>query len=134
MYHLRFKAIEEASKRKALSLPSFEKKTSDYYGMSVFDRNQMRKYLSKETLRMVLDAIDKGVPLERNIANHVAAGMRMWAMELGVTHYTHWFHPLTDGTAEKHDAFIEHNGNGYDQNNNEKKRSQELLDDIPVNE
>ncbi len=112
MYNLRFKAVEEAFKRKANTIPIFEKKTSDYYGMYVFDRNQMRKYLSKETLRVVLDAIDKGVPLERNIANHVAAGMRMWAMELGATHYTHWFHPLTDGTAEKHDAFIEHNGSG----------------------
>ena len=112
MSNLRFKAIEEASKRKASPVPHFEKKTSDYYGMYVFDRNQMRKYLSKETLRVVLDTIDKGVPLERNIANHVAAGMRMWSMELGATHYTHWFHPLTDGTAEKHDAFIEHNGNG----------------------
>jgi len=80
--------------------------------MLVFDRNQMRKYLSKETLHLVLDAIDKGAPLQRNIADHVAAGMRMWAMELGATHYTHWFHPLTDGTAEKHDAFIELNGNG----------------------
>ncbi len=112
MSNLRFKAVEEALKRKAVPVPVSEKKTSDYYGMYVFDRNQMRKYLSKETLRVVLDAIDKGVPLERNIANHVAAGMRMWAMELGATHYTHWFHPLTDGTAEKHDAFIEHNGNG----------------------
>jgi glutamine synthetase len=112
MSNLRFKAIEEASRRKARSVAPVEKKTSDYYGMLVFDRNQMRKYLSKETLRAVLDAIDKGAPLERNIANHVAAGMRMWAMELGATHYTHWFHPLTDGTAEKHDAFIEHNGNG----------------------
>ena len=112
MSNLRFKAIEEASKRKAHSVAPIKKKTSDYYGMLVFDRNQMRKYLSKETLRAVFDAIDKGAPLERNIANHVAAGMRMWAMELGATHYTHWFHPLTDGTAEKHDAFIENNGNG----------------------
>jgi len=112
MSNLRFKAIEEASKRKAHPVHPYEKKTSDYYGMLVFDRNQMRKYLSKETLRMVLDAIDKGAPLGRNIANHVAAGMRMWAMELGATHYSHWFHPLTDGTAEKHDAFIEHNGSG----------------------
>ncbi|MDR1156541.1 MAG: glutamine synthetase III [Bacteroidales bacterium] len=112
MSNLRFKAVEEAFKRKAVHVPVPGKKTSDYFGMYVFDRNQMRKYLSKETLRVVLDAIDEGVPLERNIANHVAAGMRMWAMEMGATHYTHWFHPLTDGTAEKHDAFIEPNGNG----------------------
>ncbi len=112
MSNLRFKAVEEAFKRKAVNVPIPDRKTSDYFGIYVFDRNQMRKYLSKETLRVVLDAIDEGVPLERNIANHVAAGMRMWAMEMGATHYTHWFHPLTDGTAEKHDAFIEPNGNG----------------------
>ncbi len=112
MSSLRFKAVQEAFNRKAVTVPVPDKKTSDYFGIYVFDRNQMRKYLSKETLRVVLDAIDEGVPLERNIANHVAAGMRMWAMEMGATHYTHWFHPLTDGTAEKHDAFIEPNGNG----------------------
>ncbi|MDR2040387.1 MAG: glutamine synthetase III [Bacteroidales bacterium] len=112
MSNLRFKAVETAFSRKAVQVPIPDKKTSDYYGTLVFDRNQMRKYLSKETLKVVLDAIDKGVPLERSIANHVAAGMRMWAMELGATHYTHWFHPLTDGTAEKHDAFVEPDGNG----------------------
>ena len=112
MSNLRFKAIEEASKRKAAPVLLFEKNTSEYYGMFVFGRNQMQKYLSKETLRLVFNAIDKGSPLERDIANHVAAGMRMWAMELGATHYSHWFHPLTDGTAEKHDAFIEFSGNG----------------------
>jgi glutamine synthetase len=112
MSNLRFKAVETASSRKLVEVPSPGKKTSDYYGSLVFDRIQMRKYLSKETLKSVLDAIDKGVPLERNIANHVAAGMRMWAMEMGATHYTHWFHPLTDGTAEKHDAFAELDGTG----------------------
>jgi glutamine synthetase len=93
-------------------MPAPGAKTSDYFGSYVFDRNQMRKYLSKETFKLVLDAIDKGVPLERNVANHVAAGMRMWAMELGATHYTHWFQPLTDGTAEKHDTFAELDGTG----------------------
>jgi glutamine synthetase len=112
MSNLRFKAIATASSRKAVQVSVPGKKVSDYYGSLVFDRIQMRKYLSKETLKAVLDAIDKGVPLERNIANHVAAGMRMWAMELGATHYTHWFHPLTDGTAEKHDAFAELERNG----------------------
>ncbi len=112
MSNLRFKAVEEAYRRKAVSVSDPGEKTSDYYGMYVFDRNKMRKYLSKETLKVVLDAIDKGVPLDREIADHVAAGMRMWAMEIGATHYTHWFHPLTDGTAEKHDAFVEFDGNG----------------------
>jgi glutamine synthetase len=72
----------------------------------------MTKYLSKETFKALNDAIDKGQSVNRNLAEHVAAGMRMWALENGVTHYTHWFHPLTDGTAEKHDAFVEHDGHG----------------------
>ncbi|MDR1667052.1 MAG: glutamine synthetase III [Bacteroidales bacterium] len=112
MSNLRFKAVEAASGRKAVEVPAPGVKTSDYFGSYVFDRNQMRKYLSKETFKLVMDAIDKGVPLDRNVANHVAAGMRMWAMELGATHYTHWFQPLTDGTAEKHDTFAELDGTG----------------------
>jgi glutamine synthetase len=112
MSSLRFNAVEEASKRKAVEVEAPDKKTSDYFGKYVFDRNNMRKYLSRETLKLVLDAIDKGKPLERQVANHVAAGIRMWAMEMGATHYTHWFHPLTDGTAEKHDAFVDFDGNG----------------------
>ena len=112
MSNLRFKAVETASKRKAVEVATPVEKTSDYFGKYVFDRKNMRKYLSKETLKLVLNAIDKGEQLERGIANHVAAGMRMWAMEMGATHYTHWFHPLTDGTAEKHDAFIDFDGQG----------------------
>ncbi len=112
MSNLRFKAVEEALARKAKEVPAPLKRTSDYFGENVFDRNQMQKYLSKETLKLVLNAIDKGEPLDRKVASHVAAGMRMWAMEKGVTHYTHWFHPLTDGTAEKHDAFIDFDDKG----------------------
>jgi len=87
-------------------------KTSDYYGVNVFNRDKMRKYLSKDTYKVLSGAIDNGKSLDREIANHVAAGMKMWAMEMGATHYTHWFQPLTDGTAEKHDSFIEHSGKG----------------------
>ena len=112
MTTLRFKAVEEASKRKAVEVSAPTEKTSDYFGKHVFHRNNMRKYLSKETYKLVLNAIDKSEPLDRGIADHVAAGMRMWAMEMGVTHYTHWFHPLTDGTAEKHDAFVDFDGYG----------------------
>jgi len=112
MASLRFEAVKEASCRKAVEVAAPAGKTSDYFGKYVFDRNNMRKYLSKETLKLVLNAIDKGEPLDRQVANHVAAGMRMWAMEMGATHYTHWFHPLTDGTAEKHDAFVDFDGNG----------------------
>jgi glutamine synthetase len=112
MSNLRFSSVKEAFSRKVINVPVSSEKTSDYFGKYVFDRNQMRKYLSKETLKLVLNAIDKGEPLDRQVANHVAAGMRMWAMEMGATHYTHWFHPLTDGTAEKHDAFIDFDGHG----------------------
>jgi glutamine synthetase len=109
---LRFDAVKEAFNRKAVKTEAPAAKTSDYFGKYVFDRNNMRKYLSKETLKLVLNAIDRGEALERKVADHVAAGMRMWAMEMGATHYTHWFHPLTDGTAEKHDAFVEFDANG----------------------
>ena len=112
MASLRFKAVEEASKRKAVEVSAPTEKTSEYFGINVFDRKNMRKYLSQETLKLVLNAIDKGEPLDGQVAHHVAAGMRMWAMEMGATHYTHWFHPLTDGTAEKHDAFVNFDGNG----------------------
>ena len=112
MASLRFKAVEEASKRKAIEIHAPAEKTSDYFGKYVFNRNNMRKYLSKDTYKQVLNAIDKGDPLDREVADLVAAGMRMWAMEMGATHYTHWFHPLTDGTAEKHDAFVDFDGNG----------------------
>ncbi|MDR1122352.1 MAG: glutamine synthetase III [Dysgonamonadaceae bacterium] len=112
MSNLRFKAVKKASQTEAVEALAPGAKVSGYFGKYVFDRNNMKKYLSKETLKSVLNAIDKGEPLERQIANHVAAGMRMWAMELGATHYTHWFHPLTEGTAEKHDAFVDFDGNG----------------------
>ncbi|MDL2323385.1 glutamine synthetase III [Bacteroidales bacterium OttesenSCG-928-A17] len=112
MIMLRFKAVEQASGREAVEVSAPAPKASEYFGKYVFNRNNMRKYLSKETLKLVLNAIDKGEPLAREVANHVAAGMRMWAMEMGATHYTHWFHPLTDGTAEKHDAFIDFDGQG----------------------
>jgi len=112
MSTLRFHLVREAFSHTAVAVTAPAGKTSDYYGVNVFNREKMRKFLSKETFKVVTDAIDNGKPLDRQIAHHVAAGMKMWAMELGVTHYTHWFHPLTDGTAEKHDSFIEHAGKG----------------------
>ncbi len=108
----RFNAVEKASNRKAVEAVTPKQKVSEYYGENVFNRKAMQKYLSKETYKALTHAIDNGTPIDREIANHVAAGMRMWALEKGVTHYTHWFQPLTDGTAEKHDAFVEHDGNG----------------------
>jgi glutamine synthetase len=112
MTKLRFKAVALASERKPVEVKKPKGKTSEYYGEKVFNRKAMTKYLSKETFDALNNAIQDGRPVDRNLAEHVAAGMRMWALENGATHYTHWFHPLTDGTAEKHDAFVEHDGQG----------------------
>ena len=112
MSTLRFKAVAKAANRKPLNVEKPTGKTSDYYGEKVFNRKAMTKYLSKETYKIMMSVIDKGETIDRSIAEHVAAGMRMWALENGATHYTHWFHPLTDGTAEKHDSFVEHDGSG----------------------
>ena len=108
MSSLRFKAVEEAFKKKALCVSAPSKFTTDYYGKYVFTKSIMAKYLSKDIMKALNNTIDKGVTLDRNIADDVATGMKMWAMELGATHYTHWFQPLTDGTAEKHDSFIDY--------------------------
>lgn len=107
MAKLRFNALEVLMSRKPICVKREENLTSDYYGMLVFDRPKMKKYLSKESYKGICDAIDNGTTIDRKIADQVAIGMKAWAMENGVTHYTHWFHPLTDGTAEKHDAFID---------------------------
>lgn len=112
MSNLRLNAVETASNRKVTTVTPPEAKVSEYYGCKIFDRKAMAKYLSKETYEAVTSAMDQGQPISRELAAHVAPSMRMWAMEQGATHYTHWFHPLTDGTAEKHDAFIEYDGKG----------------------
>ncbi|MDR3195118.1 MAG: glutamine synthetase III, partial [Tannerella sp.] len=113
MSTLRFKAVEEAFKKKAVNVPLPSKYISDFYGKYVFTTSTMAKYLSKETMKAIKNAVVKGEMLDRMIADDVAAGMKMWAMELGATHYTHWFQPLTDGTAQKHDSFIDYaNGPG----------------------
>lgn len=110
MSSLRFKAVEEAFKKKALAVTPPSKFASDYYGKYVFNGVTMEKYLSKDTLKAVKNVINKGVTLDLAVANQVAVGMKLWATELGATHYTHWFQPLTDGTAEKHDSFIDYAG------------------------
>lgn len=112
MTKLRFRAVAIASERKPIEVKKPKSKTSEYYGEKVFNKRAMSKYLSKETFQALNDAIEKGEAVGRNLAEHIAAGMKMWALENGATHYTHWFHPLTDGTAEKHDAFVEHDGYG----------------------
>lgn len=112
MSTLRFNAVASASNRTPVEVKKPNKKTSEYYGEKVFNDKAMIKYLSKETYQAVQNAINKGGIVDRNLAEHVAAGIRMWALENGATHYTHWFQPLTEGTAEKHDAFVEHDGQG----------------------
>ncbi len=112
MAQFRFRALEEVLTRKPIEVKREENLVSDFYGMNVFDRPKMKKYLSKEAFKAVIDAIDHGTPVDRKMADQVAQGMKSWALENGATHITHWFHPLTDGTAEKHDAFIVHGENG----------------------
>jgi len=110
MSTLRFKAVEEAFKKKALCVSAPEKFTSEYYGKYVFNKAAMAKFLSKDTLKALNAIINKGGSLDVTLANQIASGMKLWATELGATHYTHWFQPLTDGTAEKHDSFIDYAG------------------------
>ena len=110
--NLRFQVVEEAFKKKALDVKVPTERPSEYFGKYVFTRQKMYKYLPKDVYDKMIDVMDNGARLDRSIADAVAAGMKQWAMEMGVTHYTHWFQPLTEGTAEKHDAFVEHDGKG----------------------
>ena len=112
MSNLRFKVVEEAFHKKPVEVPSPAERPSEYFAKYVFNREKMFKYLPSKVYAKLVDVIDNGAALDRSIANEVAAGMKKWATELGVTHYTHWFQPLTEGTAEKHDAFVEHDGKG----------------------
>ena len=104
--------MQELSNRKPLEVKAPSDKLSDYYGIHVFDRKKMQEYLPKEAYKTIVDAIEKGTPISREVADLVANGMKSWAKSLNVTHYTHWFQPLTDGTAEKHDSFIEFSEEG----------------------
>ena len=110
--NLRFQVVEEAFKKRALEVKTPSERPSEYFGKYVFNKEKMYRYLPKNVYDAMIDVIDNGARLDRSIADAVAAGMKQWAMEMGVTHYTHWFQPLTEGTAEKHDAFVEHDGKG----------------------
>ena len=112
MEALRFQVVGEAFKKKALDVKAPEERPAKYFGKKVFNREKMYKYLPKDVYEKMIDVMDNGARLDRAIADVVAAGMKQWATEEGVTHYTHWFQPLTEGTAEKHDSFIEHDGKG----------------------
>ena len=112
MSDLRFKSVEEASARKAVKVELPKERVEAYYGKQVFNRQRMFVYLPKETYDALVQAIDNRQPLSRELADSVADGMKRWALDNGARHYTHWFHPLTGSTAEKHDAFVEHDGKG----------------------
>lgn len=112
MDNLRFQVVAEAFKKKPLDVKAPAERPYEYFGKNVFNREKMYKYLPKDVYEKLIDVIDNGSHLDRSIADAVAAGIKQWAVENGVTHYTHWFQPLTEGTAEKHDSFIEHDHKG----------------------
>lgn len=112
MSSLRFKVVDEAISRKAIDVKLPDERPSEYFGMYVFNQDRMRKYLPKATYEALVDTMNNRTPMGRDLAVSVAAGLKQWAMEMGATHYTHWFQPLNGGTAEKHDAFVEHDGHG----------------------
>ena len=112
MSTLRFRVVETAFQKKPADVAIPEGRPSDFFAKYVFNKEKMFKYLPSQAYQKLIDVVDNGATLDRGIADEVAAGMKKWAIEMGATHYTHWFHPLTEGTAEKHDSFVEHDGKG----------------------
>jgi len=113
MAELRFSALKEVFKREPVATFPPSKDVSKYFNSNVFDLHKMEHYLSKESFKIIKKAISEGKSLTRQEADQVAIGLKAWAQEMGATHFTHWFHPLTDGTAEKHDGFLEMGENGH---------------------
>ncbi|HPI69215.1 MAG TPA: glutamine synthetase III [Bacteroidales bacterium] len=113
MAELRFSALQEVFNREPVKIETSSKVISRYFAEDVFNLHKMEHYLSKEAFRVVRQAIDEGKSLSRQEAEQVAIGLKAWALERGATHFTHWFHPLTDGTAEKHDSFLEVGERGH---------------------
>lgn len=113
MAELRFSALKEVFKREPVATFPPSKDVSKYFNSNVFDLHKMEHYLSKESFKIIKRAISEGKSLTRQEADQVAIGLKAWAQEMGATHFTHWFHPLTDGTAEKHDGFLEMGENGH---------------------
>ncbi len=112
MSSFRKRALDEFASHKAERFYEENRPVSTYFGENVFDVEKMHRYLSAEAFDAVQMAISDGVKIDRGIANQIASGMKSWAVERGATHYTHWFHPLTDATAEKHEAFVDPTKNG----------------------
>lgn len=106
MQNFRFRALAETFNRQVVEVSYPSEKISDFYGSMVFNMDTMREYLTKEAFKSLMNTIDRGEKIDRRIADQVASSMKAWAMKHGATHYTHWFHPLTGATAEKHDSFI----------------------------
>ena len=104
--------VEEALSHVAVPAQAPAGRSTDYFGELVFGRNVMRRYLDRETYEALIQTMEHGTPLTREVADGIAAGMKQWAVEHGADHYTHWFQPLTGGTAEKHDSFAEPDGRG----------------------
>ena len=112
MSKMRFFALQELANRRPVPVDYPSEKLSDYYGAHVFNRKKMQEFLPREAYKAVINAIEEGIPLNREMADMIANGMKSWAKTFNVTHYTHWFQPLTEGTAEKHDGFIEFDEDG----------------------
>jgi len=112
MSSFRKRALDEFSSHKAERFYFENQPVSHYFGQKVFDLEKMRRFLSSEAFDAVQLAINEGVKIDRKVANQIASGMKAWAIGIGATHYTHWFHPLTDATAEKHEAFVDPDKNG----------------------
>ena len=112
MSSLRFKVVEEAFDHTAVPVEIPKERPNEYYGKQVFNRQKMFEYLPRETFEVLVNAVENKEPLPRQYADSVATGLKQWAIDNGARHYTHWFQPLTETTAEKHDGFIEHDGKG----------------------
>jgi len=112
MDNLRFDVVKEAFRKRPVKLEVTNERPSEQFGKYVFSRDKMYKYLPVDIFNKMMDVMENGERLDRSIADGVANGMKKWAKDHGVTHYTHWFQPLTEGTAEKHDSFIESDGKG----------------------
>ena len=112
MSNLRFKVVEEAFKKRPVKVVAPKERPSEYFAKYVFNQEKMFKYLPLNVYKTLREVMETGADLPLDIADEVAKGMKQWAMEMGVTHCTHWFQPLTEGTAEKHDNFLEHDFKG----------------------
>lgn len=112
MSNLRFRVVEEAFKKKPIWVRPPSERPTEYFAKYVFTQEKMYKYLPLKTYQKLQQAINEGANLDLATADSIAEGMKRWALDMGATHITHWFQPLTDGTAEKHDAFVEHDSKG----------------------